>query len=78
MDITHPDALLASDWLEDGSGYVEDQDFMLDNIAPLLSDDFSSDFEQMSTGASTSNQGWGLGSCAWNSMPAVCQMSELP
>ncbi|KAG8643146.1 transcription factor MYB33 isoform X2 [Manihot esculenta] len=77
LDITHPDALLASDWLEDGSGYVEDQDFMLDNIAPLLSDDFSSDFEQMSTGASTSNQGWGLGSCAWNSMPAVCQMSEL-
>ncbi|EEF36833.1 transcription factor MYB33 [Ricinus communis] len=78
VDITRPDALLASDWLGQGSGYIKDQVIMTDNIATLLGDDLSSDYKQMSAGASTSNQVWGLGSCAWNNMPAVCQMSELP
>ncbi|KDP40595.1 hypothetical protein JCGZ_24594 [Jatropha curcas] len=78
LDITRPDALLASDWLGQGSGYVKEQVIMADNIATLLGDDLSSDYKQISAGASTSNQGWGLGSCAWNNMPAVCQMSELP
>ncbi|KAF2300869.1 hypothetical protein GH714_017933 [Hevea brasiliensis] len=75
LDITRPDALLASDWLEQGSGYIKDQVIITDNIVTLLGDDLSSDYKQMSAGASTSNQGWGLSSCAWNNMPAVCQMS---
>ncbi|XP_050232727.1 transcription factor MYB33 [Mercurialis annua] len=78
LDITRPDALLASDWLGQGSGFVKDQVIMTDNIATLLGEDLSNDYKQMSTGASTSNQAWGLGSCAWNNMPAVCQISEHP
>ncbi|WCJ39249.1 myb domain protein 33 [Euphorbia peplus] len=78
LDLTRPDALLAADWLGHGSGYIKDQVTMTDNIATLLGDDLSSDYKQMSAGASAPNQGWGLGSCAWNVMPAVCQMSELP
>ncbi|KAJ9179503.1 hypothetical protein P3X46_011285 [Hevea brasiliensis] len=78
LDVTCPDILQASDWLEQGSGYIKDQVVMMDNIATLLGDDLSSHYKQMSAGASTSNQGWRLGSCVWNNMPAVCQMSELP
>ncbi|KAF2323698.1 hypothetical protein GH714_036640 [Hevea brasiliensis] len=77
LDVTRPDILLASDWLEKGSGYIKDQVVMMDNIATFLGDDLSSDYKQMSAGASTSNQGWRLGSCVWNNMPAVCQMSWL-
>ncbi|KAJ4831034.1 hypothetical protein Tsubulata_029339 [Turnera subulata] len=77
LDATRPDALLASDWLEQGSSYGKDQVVMTDAIATLLGDDLSNDYKQMA-GGSTSSQGWGLGSCAWNNMPAVCQMSELP
>lgn len=78
LNITRPDALLASDWIEQDSSYVKDQVVMTDNIASLLGDDLSSDYKQMSAEASTSNEGWGLSSCAWNNMPAVCQMSEFP
>ncbi|CAN0862834.1 Transcription factor MYB33 [Linum grandiflorum] len=70
VDMTRPDALFDSDWLEQGSG-VKDQVVMTDAIAALLGDDLSSEYKQMA-GAGT------LGSCAWNNMPAVRQMSELP
>ena len=51
---------------------------MTDAIATLLGDDLSSEYKNMAAATSISNQAWGLGSCAWNNMPAVCQMSELP
>ncbi|XWS65421.1 hypothetical protein CRYUN_Cryun05aG0111300 [Craigia yunnanensis] len=73
LDSNHPDTLLASNWLEQGSGYDKDQTIMTDAIATLLGDD-----KNMAAVTSISNQAWGLGSCAWNNMPAVCQMSELP
>ncbi|CAL1377132.1 unnamed protein product [Linum trigynum] len=81
--ITRTDALLPSDWLEQGSGKgygVKDQVVMTDAIAALLGDDLSSDYKQMAASGTSSgpSQGWVLGSCAWNNMPAVCQMSELP
>lgn len=76
--VSQPDALLASDWFEHGSSYVKDPIVMNDAIATLLGDDLRSEYKQMSTGTSAPSQGWGFSSCAWNNMPAVCQMSELP
>ncbi|MBA0750305.1 hypothetical protein Gogos_001721 [Gossypium gossypioides] len=73
-----PDILLASNWLEQGSGYDKDQTIMIDAIATLLSDDLSSEYTSMLAGTSVSSQAWEPSWCAWNNMPAVCQMSELP
>ncbi|MBA0726007.1 hypothetical protein Golax_001863 [Gossypium laxum] len=73
-----PDILLASNWLEQDSGYDKDQTIMIDAIATLLSDDLSSEYTSMLAGTSVSSQAWEPSWCAWNNMPAVCQMSELP
>ncbi|MBA0781147.1 hypothetical protein Gotri_002102 [Gossypium trilobum] len=73
-----PDILLASNWLEQGSGYDKDETIMIDAIATLLSDDLSSEYTSMLAGTSVSSQAWEPSCCAWNNMPAVCQMSELP
>ncbi|KAK8629441.1 hypothetical protein V6N13_078282 [Hibiscus sabdariffa] len=72
------DTLLASNWLEQDYGYHKDQAVMTGSMATLLGDDVSSEYRNMAAGTSISNQAWGLGSCAWNNMPAVCQMPELP
>lgn len=77
FNITQPDILLASDWLEQNSGHVKDPGMVSDALANLLGDDLGNEYKQMAAGGS-SGQGWGLGSCAWNNMPAVCQMTELP
>lgn len=77
VDYTRPDALLGSDWLEPNTGF-KDHSIMTDAIASLLGEDLANDYKHMASGTSTSNQGWGLGSCPWNNMPAVCQMSDLP
>lgn len=77
-DITQSDALLSSDWLEQGSSYAKNPTVMNDAIATLFGDDLGNEYKQMTTGTSTVSQGWGFGSCAWNNMPPVCQMSELP
>ncbi|TYI85812.1 hypothetical protein E1A91_D04G022300v1 [Gossypium mustelinum] len=73
-----PDILLASNWPEQGSGYDKDETIMIDAIATLLSDDLSSEYTSMLAGTSVSSQVWEPSCCAWNNMPAVCQMSELP
>ncbi|KAJ8755481.1 hypothetical protein K2173_019279 [Erythroxylum novogranatense] len=78
LGISDPDGLLTSEWFEQSSVHIKDQVTMTDAIVTLLGDDLSNDYKQMASGASTSNQGWGLGSCSWNNMPAVCQMTELP
>lgn len=75
FDVNHSDSLLASDWLDHGSSYVKEPIIMTDAIASLLGDDLGNEYKQMTP---TSSQGWGFGSCAWNNMPAVCQISELP
>ncbi|XP_040991069.1 transcription factor MYB33-like [Juglans microcarpa x Juglans regia] len=74
LSFTQPDALLGVDWLEQSSGCNIDQS----TFATFLDDDFDIDYEHKAAGTSTSNQGWGLNSFAWNNMPAVCQMSDLP
>ncbi|TYH20614.1 hypothetical protein ES288_A05G444200v1 [Gossypium darwinii] len=73
-----PDTLFASNWLEQGSGYDKDQTIMIDAIATLLGDDLSSEYRSMLAGTSVSSQAWEPSWCAWNNMPAVCQMTELP
>lgn len=78
LDSSRPDTLLASNWLEQGSGYDKEQTILTDAISTLLGDDLSSEYKNMAAGTSISSQPWGLDSCAWNNMPAVCQMSELP
>lgn len=78
LDLTRPDALLGADWPEQSSGYIKDQSAMSEAIATLLGDDLASDYKHVASGTSASSQGWGLNCCAWNNMPAVCQMSGLP
>nr|AZQ26520.1 transcription factor GAMYB-like isoform X1 [Populus tomentosa] len=77
LDITSPDALLDSGWLEHDSAHGKDQVIVTDAMATLLCDDSSSEYKQMAAGASV-NHGWGHSSCSWNNMPAVYQMYELP
>ncbi|KAL4369255.1 hypothetical protein GQ457_05G033050 [Hibiscus cannabinus] len=45
LDSCRPDTLLASSWLEQGSGYDKDQTIMTDSIATLLGDDLSSEYK---------------------------------
>ncbi|CAK9142143.1 unnamed protein product [Ilex paraguariensis] len=78
LDFSRPDALLGSCWLEQGVACAKDQGVTTDAITTLLGDDLGSDFKNMTPGTSSSSQGWGFGSCSWNNMPAVCQMTELP
>ncbi|KAL4600386.1 hypothetical protein ACB092_11G195700 [Castanea dentata] len=78
LNFSRPDVLLASDWLQQSSGYIKEQSIMSDAIATLLGDDLATDYKHLASGTSISSQGWGLNSCPWNNMPAVCQMSDRP
>ncbi|CAH8270211.1 unnamed protein product [Arabidopsis lyrata] len=73
LDITRPDVLLASSWLDHGLGIVKETGSMSDALTVLLGDDIGNDYMNMSVGASS-----GVGSCSWSNMPPVCQMTELP
>ncbi|XP_043722037.1 transcription factor GAMYB-like [Telopea speciosissima] len=74
LDFSRPDAVLGSDWFEQG----KDHSAATDTITTLLGEDFCRDYKELSTGSSSQGQGLGLGFCAWNNMPPVCQMSDLP
>lgn len=78
IEFTRPDALLASDWQDRSSGIVKDTTDVADALTLLLGDDLAADYKHLPTGISTTHSGWGLDSCSWNNMPAVCQMSDLP
>ncbi|KAA8514767.1 hypothetical protein F0562_017946 [Nyssa sinensis] len=75
VDFSRPDALLGSCWLEQSVACAKDQSITTDAIAALLGDDLHNDYKNMAAGT-TSSQGWGLGSCGWNNMVSVYQMSE--
>ncbi|KAJ6341132.1 hypothetical protein OIU78_009329 [Salix suchowensis] len=77
LDITFPDALLDSDWLEHDSACGKGQVIVNDAMGTLLGDDLGNEYKQMAAGASVSH-GWGHSSCSWDSMPTVYQMYELP
>ncbi|GKU91430.1 hypothetical protein SLEP1_g5308 [Rubroshorea leprosula] len=71
------DTLFGSSWLDHGSGFDKDHAIMTDAIATLLGEDLGSEYKTITPGTSSSQE-CGLGSCAWNNMPGVCQMSEIP
>ncbi|XAR54504.1 hypothetical protein NMG60_11029655 [Bertholletia excelsa] len=77
LDFSRPDALLGTCWIGPSVACSKGQDMMTDAITTALGDDLGHDYKQMSPGTPL-NQGWGLSSCAWNNMPAVCQMTDLP
>ncbi|KAK4476665.1 hypothetical protein RD792_015825 [Penstemon davidsonii] len=63
LNYSRPDAILGSCWFEQSSSPRKKQrSVVTDAVAALLGDDM----------------GWGLSSCNWNNMPAVCQMTDLP
>ncbi|MED6171077.1 hypothetical protein PIB30_037278 [Stylosanthes scabra] len=76
IKITRPDVLLASDWLQQGSERDMKQGSMADDISALCGDDLATDYKHTSTGTSRLSQVWGLGSCARNIMPALCEDSD--
>ncbi|KAE8728872.1 Myb domain protein 65, putative isoform 3 [Hibiscus syriacus] len=59
LDSCHSDTLLASSWLEQGSGYDKGQMIMTDSIAILPGDDLISEYKNIAAGTSTSSQAWG-------------------
>ncbi|XP_057502599.1 transcription factor GAMYB-like [Actinidia eriantha] len=84
LDFSRPDALLDSCWLGQSVTYANDQEGVTTDAAAeaamALGDDDSrnNDYKPHMGAGTALNQGWGFGSCAWNNMPSVCQMSELP
>lgn len=72
VDITRPDVLLASSWLDQGCfGIVRDSSSMSDALALLLgSDDTGNSY--VTVGSSSAGQApRGVGSCSWTNMPPV-------
>ncbi|KAL0464231.1 UNVERIFIED_CONTAM: Transcription factor [Sesamum latifolium] len=72
FDCTRPAAVLGSCWLEQSASFTKRRGSATDYI---LGDYLGSELN-MSAGASLSRLG--LSSCTWNTMPAVCQMSDHP
>ncbi|PIN00110.1 hypothetical protein CDL12_27388 [Handroanthus impetiginosus] len=68
-----PEAMLGSSWLQQGASFSKQQGFEHDSIAAFLNDDLGS---ELNMSAGTCACSWGLSSCTWNNMPAVCQMSD--
>ncbi|KAK9124948.1 hypothetical protein Scep_013794 [Stephania cephalantha] len=77
ISLSRPDALFDAGWFEQSSECSKEQSAVTDPIAAFLGDDCYGAYK-VSGGTSMGSQGWGIGSCPWNNMPAVCQMSELP
>ncbi|KAL3829836.1 hypothetical protein ACJIZ3_018638 [Penstemon smallii] len=75
FDCSRPDAILGSCWVEQSASSSKKRSHVTDAISSLLGDDMGDEYST-TTYASVSN--WGLSSCTWNNMPAVCQMSDLP
>ncbi|PIN14059.1 hypothetical protein CDL12_13296 [Handroanthus impetiginosus] len=68
-----PEAMLGSSWLQQGASFSKQQGFEHDSNAAFLNDDLGS---ELNMSAGTCACSWGLSSCTWNNMPAVCQMSD--
>lgn len=63
LNITRPDFLLASDWLEQDYGHGKNHTITTDAISTLFGDDLATDYKHMTAGTSKSSQVRGLGSC---------------
>ncbi|CAA0824370.1 myb domain protein 81 [Striga hermonthica] len=72
MIFSRPDYLLASSCLGPMKCPTTNDHSLLENaMGKLLGDDLNKDCKQMDTGSSSSAQGRGRNSCAWNPMPTV-------
>ncbi|CAH2054055.1 unnamed protein product [Thlaspi arvense] len=72
VDITRPDVLLASSWVDQQGclGIVRDSSSMTDALALILGgDDIGNAY--MSAGSSSGQAPRGVGSCAWTNLPPV-------
>ncbi|KAL7083791.1 hypothetical protein ACP275_14G184200 [Erythranthe tilingii] len=68
LDYSTPEASLGSYWVEQNASYWKQQGCPpTDAIGALMGEDTKN----------TSASIWGLSSCCWNNMPAVCQMSDI-
>ncbi|KAI3461201.1 hypothetical protein Pfo_017864 [Paulownia fortunei] len=71
MIFSRPDFLLASNCFGPMNHPTKDHSLLKDAMGTLLGDDLSRDCKQTDTGTTSSAQGHGHDSCAWNAMPAV-------
>lgn len=78
LNFARPDVSAVSDWYDSHTEPGKEQSAVSDALATLFNDDFCVDIQQLTSGPSTSNQAWGLGSCHWNNMPGVTQIADLP
>ncbi|KAI3448750.1 hypothetical protein Pfo_005415 [Paulownia fortunei] len=78
LDCSRPDAILGSYWFGQNASQLKQEGSATDAIAALLGDDLGTELKKTSASASASASTWGLSSCSWNNMPAVCQMSDIP
>ncbi|XP_010558042.1 PREDICTED: transcription factor GAMYB-like isoform X2 [Tarenaya hassleriana] len=85
LDITRPDVLLASSWLDHGLGLgLAKETTMSDALVALLGNEFGNEYMHIAVGTSSSSsssssgQAQAVGFCPWSNMPPVCQMTELP
>lgn len=71
VDMTRPDVLLASSWLDQGCyGIVRETSSMSDALALLLGgDDIGNSY--VTVGSSSGQAPRGVGSCGWTNMPPV-------
>ncbi|KAG8363746.1 hypothetical protein BUALT_Bualt19G0054300 [Buddleja alternifolia] len=72
---SRPDAILGSCWVKQSAYFSNQQGSVTNAIASLLGNDLRTELENTSASGSSTRA---LGSCTWNNMPAVYQMSELP
>ena len=77
LNFSQPDFLLGSDWYEQCSGNDRNQSIFYDATSMFLDDQSATDYKHMTAGTSNPSQVREFGSCAWNNMPAVCQVSDL-
>lgn len=75
FDYSRPDAILGSCCFGQGFSYQKDQDPNTYYISVPIHNDLGYD-DKLIPGTSGPNQGWGFSSRTWNSMPAVCHISE--
>lgn len=76
-NFSRPDFLLGSDWYEQCSGNDQNQSIFYDATSMFLEDQSATNYIHMTAGTSNPSQVREFGSCAWNNMPAVCQVSDL-
>ncbi|KAK6163111.1 hypothetical protein DH2020_002952 [Rehmannia glutinosa] len=69
LDCLRPDVIFGSSWVEQSASCSRQRGSPTDSIAAFFSDD-------LNMSAETCDSSWGLSSCTWDNMPAVCHASD--